>query len=114
MPEKKYIRFIDEYHTDIGGHHYHICEFAERMEQIGAKYEPLDYIREPEFYARHFLPPMKTAPAPLTVLSTQGRSTVLRLRPRGLRGARSIAFSDSGWMKAASLMLAASFSGAII
>ena len=73
-PAERVCRFIDEYHTDVGGY----------------------------------------CPAPLTVLSTQGRSTVLRLRPRGLRGARSIAFSDSGRMKAASLMLAASFSGAII
>ena len=39
-PAERVCRFIDEYHTDIGGHHYHICEFAERMEQIGAKYEP--------------------------------------------------------------------------
>lgn len=33
-------RYIDEYHTEIGGHLYHICEFAERMEQNGAVYEP--------------------------------------------------------------------------
>lgn len=48
--DDKVCRFADEYHTRIGFFHYHICEFAERMEQIGAKYEPLDYIREPEFY----------------------------------------------------------------
>ena len=46
----KVCSFIDEYHTKIGCFHYHICEFAEKMEQSGAKYEPLDYIREPEFY----------------------------------------------------------------
>lgn len=33
-------RYIDEYHTEVGGHLYHICEFAERMEQNGAVYEP--------------------------------------------------------------------------
>ncbi len=44
-PAERVCRFIDEYHTDIGGYHYHICEFAERMEQIGAKYVPLDYVR---------------------------------------------------------------------
>ena len=53
-PAERVCRFIDEYHTDIGGHHYHICEFAERMEQIGARYEPLDYIREAEFYPLYF------------------------------------------------------------
>ena len=40
-PAERVCRFIDEYHTDIGGHHYHICEFAERMEQSGATYEPV-------------------------------------------------------------------------
>lgn len=54
-PAERVCRFIDEYHTDIGGYHYHICEFAERMEQIGAKYEPLDYVREPEFYEKYYL-----------------------------------------------------------
>ena len=33
-------RFIDEYHTDIGGYHYHICEFAELMERAGNTYVP--------------------------------------------------------------------------
>ena len=26
-------RFIDECHTAVGNNHYHICEFAERMER---------------------------------------------------------------------------------
>lgn len=34
-------RFIDEYHSEIGSNLYHICEFAERMEQNGATYEPV-------------------------------------------------------------------------
>lgn len=33
-------RYIDEYHTEIGGRLYHICEFAERMHGNGAAYEP--------------------------------------------------------------------------
>ena len=33
-------RFIDEYHTEVGSHLYHICEFAERMEQNGHTCEP--------------------------------------------------------------------------
>jgi len=45
-------RFIDVCHTKIGYEHFHICEFAERMEQNGATYEPLDYIQEPEFYRK--------------------------------------------------------------
>ena len=47
-------RFIDECHTAIGSSHFHICEFAERMEQIGAVYAPLDYIQEAEFYPLYF------------------------------------------------------------
>lgn len=33
-------RFIDECHTEIGNNLLHICQFAERMEQNGAVYEP--------------------------------------------------------------------------
>lgn len=33
-------RYIDETHTEIGNNLYHICEFAERMEQNGHTYEP--------------------------------------------------------------------------
>lgn len=33
-------RFIDECHTEVGRNLYHICEFAERMEQNGMAYEP--------------------------------------------------------------------------
>lgn len=33
-------RYIDDYHTEVGNNLYHICEFAERMEQNGATYEP--------------------------------------------------------------------------
>ena len=47
-------RFIDECHTVVGNSHYHICEFAECMERNGTKYEPLDYIRDMEFYRKHF------------------------------------------------------------
>lgn len=31
-------RYIDQYHCEVGSHLYHICEFAERMEGIGATY----------------------------------------------------------------------------
>lgn len=33
-------KYLDETHTDIGNNCYHICQFAERMENIGATYEP--------------------------------------------------------------------------
>ncbi|NCC87071.1 MAG: hypothetical protein EOM05_04295 [Clostridia bacterium] len=36
----KTCKHLDDYHTDIGGHCFHICEFAEKMEGIGAKYAP--------------------------------------------------------------------------
>lgn len=32
--------FIDEYHTQVGNSVFHICEFAEKMEEIGAAYQP--------------------------------------------------------------------------
>ena len=31
--------FIDAYHTQVGTNVFHICEFAERMESIGANYQ---------------------------------------------------------------------------
>lgn len=31
--------YIGEYHTQVGRNVFHICEFAERMEEIGATYE---------------------------------------------------------------------------
>ena len=39
------VRYIDDYHMEIGGVFgsdlYHICEFAERMDQLGNKVIPL-------------------------------------------------------------------------
>ena len=35
-------RYIDDYHVEVGDQLYHICEFAERMEQSGYAYEPID------------------------------------------------------------------------
>ena len=31
--------YLDEYHTKIGQNVYHICDFAERMEKMGALYK---------------------------------------------------------------------------
>jgi len=38
-------RYIDEAHVRVGNNDYHICEFAERMEALRAKYEPADQLR---------------------------------------------------------------------
>ena len=113
-PAERVCRFIDEYHTAVGNCHYHICEFAERMEQIGAKYEPLTTSGNLSFTPSIILRQVKMAPALPTISSTQGRNTVLRSHPREPRGARSIAFSDGGWMKAAIIALAALSNGATI
>lgn len=40
--------YIDDYHVKIGNNVFHICEFAERMEQNGNKVEPLDPITPPK------------------------------------------------------------------
>ncbi len=40
-------RYIDEYHTEIGSHLFHICQFAELMERNGSTYAPVKG-REPE------------------------------------------------------------------
>lgn len=34
-------RYIDDYHVQVGGNTYHICEFAERMQQYGFTLTPL-------------------------------------------------------------------------
>ena len=38
---EKSCRYIDDYHLEVGDRLYHICEFAEIMEENGNKYEPL-------------------------------------------------------------------------
>lgn len=35
-------RYVDPTHVEVGNNLYHICELAERMEQSGAKIEPLE------------------------------------------------------------------------
>jgi hypothetical protein len=35
-------KFIDEYHLYVGSNIFHICEFAERMEQVNAKVEKVE------------------------------------------------------------------------
>lgn len=37
-------QYIDEAHVRVGNNDYHICEFAERMEALGARYEPANQL----------------------------------------------------------------------
>lgn len=39
-------RYIDEYHMEVYKHLYHICQFAEIMEQKGSKYAPVEPKKE--------------------------------------------------------------------
>lgn len=47
-PVTRACEYLDEMHTKIGNSVYHICEFAERMETIGAHYEPEIQLRNAE------------------------------------------------------------------
>lgn len=46
-------RYIDDYHLEVGSNLYHICEFAERMEQNGNKVEPIDKTSPSQEKNRH-------------------------------------------------------------
>ena len=35
-------RYIDEAHVEVGDNLFHVCEFAERMERAGSRYEPTE------------------------------------------------------------------------
>lgn len=76
-------RLIDEYHTEIGGWCYHICEFAERMEQIGAKYAPLDYIRDMEFYRKHFFAASEAGSGPAYYIIDETDTHGFAFAPKG-------------------------------
>jgi hypothetical protein len=56
-------KYLDETHTRIGGNVFHICEFAERMQQAGATYEPEN---EPEIIAGYHI--IERRPAKDTVI----------------------------------------------
>ena len=46
-------RYVDEYHTEVAGRVYHICEFAERMQKNGATYEPKPAEQTPQKTPKH-------------------------------------------------------------
>ena len=82
-PADRVCRFIDECHTAVGGWHYHICEFAERMEQIGAKYEPLDYIQDLDFYTKHFFAAAETGRGPAYYILDETETHGFAFAPKG-------------------------------
>jgi len=75
--------FLDEYHTRIGYDTYHICEFAEHAERGGVKYEPLDYIREPEFYRKHFFAADETSRGPAYYIIDETADHGFAYAPKG-------------------------------
>ena len=76
-------RFHDVCHTEVGSYLYHICEFAERMEQIGAKYAPLDYIRDLEFYTKHFFTATDTGSGPAYYILDETETHGFAFAPKG-------------------------------
>ncbi len=80
---EKVCRFLDEYHTVVGDYCYHICEFAERMEKNSARYEPLDYIREPEFYSKHFFAATETDRGPAYYIIDETEEHGCAFAPKG-------------------------------
>lgn len=63
--------YLDEYHTKIGGETLHICQFAEIMERLGARYEPAEQLRDAE------LLPFSEGEAPyLDIRSDEGKTRI--------------------------------------
>lgn len=88
-------RFIDEYHTQVGHFTYHICEFAERMEQIGSTYAPLDYIRDLEFYRKHYFAADGNKRGPAYYILDENETCGLAYAPKGAaKGQRYCMFSQ--------------------
>lgn len=50
-PESYLCRYIDDYHTEVGRNLFHICEFAERMEESGCTYAPKETPLPPMCYS---------------------------------------------------------------
>lgn len=48
-------KYVDDYHFEIQGNCYHICQFAELMERNGNTYEPVSEIGDLEFYQKKYL-----------------------------------------------------------
>ena len=55
----KACKYIDDYHTKIGNEIFHICQFAEMMERVNAKYvpevEPADFQVAYKIGRNHYL-----------------------------------------------------------
>ena len=44
-PAEGVVKFLDETHADIKGNCYHICQWAETMERLGATFEPVNQLQ---------------------------------------------------------------------
>ena len=76
-------RFIDECHTRVGVYVYHICEFAEVMERVGAKYKPLDYIKNLDFYTKYFFTASETGRGPAYHIIDETETHGFAFAPKG-------------------------------
>lgn len=47
-------KYVDDYHVEISGNCYHICQFAEMMERNGNTYSPVTEIGDLSFYVRKY------------------------------------------------------------
>lgn len=47
-------RYMDDYHFEISGNCYHICQFAEIMERNGNTYSPVTEIGDLSFYTKKY------------------------------------------------------------
>jgi len=45
-PAEGVVKFMDETHADIKGSCYHMCQWAETMERLGAKFEPVTQLQD--------------------------------------------------------------------
>lgn len=79
-------RYIDEYHTEIGGTCYHICQWAELMERNGNTYRPESYITDLEFYPRRYLTPVGEQQRPPYYIIDETQSHYFGYAPKGSPG----------------------------
>lgn len=76
-------RFLDECHTQVGNSIFHICEFAEAMERNSAKIEPLDYVRDLEFYQRRFFAAHEKSKGPAYYIIDETETHGFAFAPKG-------------------------------
>lgn len=85
-------RFLDEYHTEIGGECFHICQWAEIMERNGSTYCQEAYITDPEFYPRRYLTPASDKQRPPYYVLDEARGFAVAYAPQGAPGKKYCVF----------------------